>query len=121
MNSHLDSIADWASLARHARYRSGDLALLCQVSPRQLERYFRGKFGRSPQKWLDALRLHEAASGVRSGKQVKEVALDLGFIHPSHFIQKFKRMYGCTPLKFSVGVAQPQYDSRSLNPARARV
>ena len=33
MNSHLDSVADWASLARDARYRSLELALLMNRLP----------------------------------------------------------------------------------------
>ena len=75
MNSHLNSIADWALLARDARYRSRELALLCQVSPRQLERYFRDRFGQTPQKWLDALRLRDAAVFILQGRHIKEVSL----------------------------------------------
>ena len=90
------------SLGWKAGYRARDLARLCQVSPRQLERCFRRQFGRTPQEWLDELRLHEAPDMLRKRKQVKEVAFELGFLHPSHFIRKFKQIYQCTPFKFSL-------------------
>lgn len=103
MKSHLDRIAEWARWGRKARYRSHQLALLCKVSPRQLERYFRAHFGQTPGQWLNRLQLRDAASTLEfPGGHVKEVAYDHGFIHPSHFIRKFKQIYDCTPLQYSI-------------------
>src|SRR2546426_2820031 len=100
MKSHLEcqlgSVIERASIAQKAGYRSRELARLCQVSPRQLERYFREQFGRTPQAWLDELRLQAATDLMFQRGLVKGVAYELGFIHPSHFIRKFKRVYGCT-------------------------
>jgi AraC-like DNA-binding protein len=106
MNSHLHRFHDWATLARAARYRAKDLARLCQVSPRQLERYFHEEFCSTPQQWLDELRLERAAARIREGKHVKEVAYEFGYFDPSHFIRRFKRLYHCTPLKYSLGGIQ---------------
>jgi len=110
LNRDMEDITESVSLARKAGYRSRKLARLCQVSPRQLERYFRARYKRSPQEWLDEVRLHEAPDMLRKRKQVKEVAFELGFVHPSHFIRKFKQIYRCTPLKFSLADgAEPFY------------
>ena len=105
------------SLAQKAGYRSRELARLCQVSPRQLERYFRARYERSPQEWLDKVRLREAADLLRGGKHVKEVAFELSFVHPSHFIRKFKQFYRCTPLKFSQADETDALDSGLPSPS----
>jgi len=121
MRSHLERFREWPPLARAARYRAKGLAGLCQVSPRHLTRYFREQFGRTPQEWLDGLRIHEASDLLRGGKQVKEVAFELGFCHASHFIRKFKEYYHCTPFKFSIsGWGRKEWHARcsSLGPER---
>ena len=121
MNSHLnrdmEDVTERMSLARKAGYRSRELARLCQISPRQLERYFRARYKRSPQEWLDELRLHEATDMLRKRKQVKEVAFELGFVHPSHFIRKFKQIYQCTPLKFSLADGTDPFGTGSPSPS----
>ena len=117
MHSHLGNVEDWKSLARVAGYRSRELARLCQASPRQLERYFRARYKRSPQEWLDELRLHEAPDMLRKRKQVKAVAFELGFLHPSHFIRKFKQIYRCTPLKFSLAAGTEPFGAASPSPS----
>ncbi len=101
MKSHLAGVREWRALARAAGYRSRSLARRCHVSPRQLERFFEDTFGQSPQAWLDTLRLKQAAELLQEGKPVKEVAYELGFCHPSHFIRKFKALYRLTPMNFA--------------------
>ncbi|HVR35717.1 MAG TPA: helix-turn-helix transcriptional regulator [Methylomirabilota bacterium] len=103
MNSHLNRIHDWAALAREARYHASDLARLCRICPRQLQRYFHEELEQSPQQWLDDLRLRKAAELLLNGAHVKEVAYELHFTDPSHFIRRFKRKYGHTPLQFAMG------------------
>jgi AraC family transcriptional regulator len=102
MRSHLDTVADWNSLAKTARYRSSQLAQLCRVSPRQLQRFFRRAFKRSPQTFLDDVRLNAAPALLLGGSYVKEVSHELGFAHPSHFIKRFRRRYGSSPLSYAV-------------------
>ena len=102
MNSHLGSVSDWASQGQNARYHACELAQLCRISPRQLERFFHEKFRQTPQHWLDELRLKNAAGLLLEGAHVKEVAYELYFTDPSHFIRRFKRKYGCTPLQFAI-------------------
>jgi len=85
---------------RDSRTYSQPLAQLCHISSRQLERYFHEENGRTPQTWLNDMRLRQAAGLLLEGYQVKQIAFELGFAHSSHFIRKFKRLHGCTPLTF---------------------
>jgi AraC-like DNA-binding protein len=64
---------------------------------RQLERHFAQDLGCAPRQWLEARRLDKAAQLLHAGKSVKETAWELDYKHPSHFIRRFKRRFGCTP------------------------
>jgi len=98
----------WFQLARDAKYRSRTLACLLHVSPRQLHRYIRRLFGRSPQAWLDERRLALAGDLLRRCRCIKQVAYELGFKQVSHFSREFKRCYGVPPGQF---LARPQTDA----------
>jgi len=99
-SSHLDAVSEWISLARTARYDAAELAGLCKGSQRQLQRFFHERFGRTPRQCLNEMRLRDAPDLLLTTKHVKPAAYELGFRHPSHFIRKFKRVYGYTPMKF---------------------
>src|SRR6266700_6329362 len=71
---HLAEVWDWGSLARTARFDSQELAGLCQVSQRTLRRFFRERFGRIPQQWLNEQRLRDAPDLLLTVKHVKAAA-----------------------------------------------
>lgn len=100
--SRLHRIAEWEPLAAQAQYNAKLLAGLCQVSLRQLERFWKSSFGQAPQAWLDAIRLKKAQELLIGGLTVKETAFSLGFKQSSHFCRKFKRHTGTTPHEFLV-------------------
>ncbi len=100
MSSHLDRFHDWESRARTARYRADDLARLCSVSRRQMQRYFERRFDQSPHGWLNELRLRDAQELLLKGTSVKVVAFELGFKDAAHFCRTFKLHYGLSPLAF---------------------
>jgi AraC-like DNA-binding protein len=92
---------NWEELARVAHYDANELAKLCEISARQLQRYFRGHFHRAPQHWLNERRLLAARSLLLTGDSVKKVALDLGFKQTSHFCRQFKSRNKMTPSQFA--------------------
>jgi AraC-like DNA-binding protein len=94
--SRLDSIADWEIHARGANYSVAKLAQNVGVSRRQLDRYFTNVLGSRPKAWLDDLKMEDALQLIRSGMIVKEVALQLGFKHATHFSRGFRRLRGTT-------------------------
>ena len=100
MSGHLERVQDWVSLAQTARYRVEDLAALCSVSRRQLERQFAKRLGTPPHAWLNDLRLGRACELLLHGYYVKAAALEVGFRDASHFCRAFKLRYGVTPRAF---------------------
>ena len=100
MSSRLSRIADWSILAKKAQFSATELAALCNVSLRQLERYYKQSFDQSPRTWLNMTRLNEAQELLLQGRTVKETAYSLGFKQASHFCREFKRHVGTTPNSF---------------------
>ena len=99
MNSRLNRIGDWESLARHANYNASELAESCGVSTRQLERFFQNSFHKSPHKWLHDLRMRRAVELLRDSAAVKEVAFLLCYKDATHFSHDFKLYFGIPPGK----------------------
>lgn len=91
----------WEELAGTAHYDANELAKLCGVSARQLQRHFRTHFHQSPQSWLNEQRLTVAQILLASGESVKKVASDLGFKQTSHFCRQFKCRNKMTPSQFA--------------------
>ena len=97
MSSRLQFVQEWETLAEEAGFRSSELADLCQISLRTLERHFQKHYGCTVSKWLRDLRLKQAYAGLLEGKPVKEVAFDTGYKQMSHFSRDFKSYYGLPP------------------------
>lgn len=91
----------WDTLATAARFNSEDLALLCQVSLRTLQRHFTKNYGTPLGEWMRVRRLELAHARIQAGERVKFVAYDLGFKQLSHFSRTFKEHYGATPRALS--------------------
>lgn len=97
MSSRLDTVSDWAARAERAHFRVATLAGQCEVTERQLRRYFRAKFGMSPNLWLTTARLEMIPPLLQRGKTVKEVAAQTGFSRPENLTRSFKQKYKITP------------------------
>lgn len=97
MSSRLEYVQQWESLAEEAGYRPSELAVLCQISLRTLERHFQKNYGVTVSQWLRDLRLTRAYQNLLVGKSVKEVAFDQGYKQVSHFSREFKNHFGVSP------------------------
>ena len=95
------TLEEWGVLAVAAHYNAGELAKLCGLSVRQLERHFHGNLGRTPQDWLNEQRIKAAQHQLLLGQSVKRVALELGFKQVSHFCRQFKSFNNLTPSQFA--------------------
>jgi AraC-like DNA-binding protein len=93
---------NWEDLAPIAHYDVQELAKLCGISTRQLQRFFRRHFHCTPQHWLNERRLLAARNLLRTGDSVKKVALDLGYKQASHFCRQFKSRNKMTPSQFAL-------------------
>lgn len=97
MSSRLEYVQQWETLAVKAGYRPGDLAALCQISLRTLERHFQKNYGVTVSRWMRELRLGRAYETLTQGKSVKEAAYDHGYKQVSHFSREFKNHFGVSP------------------------
>jgi AraC-like DNA-binding protein len=87
----------WETLAAQANYCPRNLAVLCHVSLRTLQRRFAQNFGTTISDWMRNVRLTQAYNRVVAGEPIKSVAYDLGFKQLSHFSRVFKEVYGVPP------------------------
>ena|ERR1700744_3487031 len=93
-------IQNWEGLAPMAHYDAKELAKLCRLSVRQLQRDFQQSYACTPQKWLNEQRIKAAQQLLLSGKSIKIVAHELGFKQTSHFCRQFKVYRQLTPSQF---------------------
>lgn len=101
MSGRLSKIEDWEQLAKEAKFRPGQVAALCGVSDRQLERYFKERFNTTPGQWLRRCRCRFAQALIAQGFASKAVAADLHFASSAHFCREFKKEFGSAPQDFS--------------------
>jgi transcriptional regulator GlxA family with amidase domain len=94
------SLEQWLEMARKSAYRAAVLSHQLKISRRQLERCTQKLFERSPQAWLNDVRLVEAAAMLKKHRFVRWVAVELGFKQVSHFSLQFKLYYGVSPSKY---------------------
>jgi AraC-like DNA-binding protein/mannose-6-phosphate isomerase-like protein (cupin superfamily) len=77
------------------------LASAVHISPNHLIRLFRKDLQTTPRQFWDRLRIEHAQSCLRQpDMRIKEVAIDLGFKHLSHFSKWFKRHAGRSAQSF---------------------
>lgn len=84
-------------MARQAKWSVADLAQLCGVSTRTLERHFQETYQQTPEYWLAELRWRQALELVREGASVKAMAAELGYQQASTFSREFKKRFGQCP------------------------
>jgi len=97
VNRRLHQIQNWPELAPQAHWSAALLAKNCGVSLRTLERYFLKEMGKLPKAWLSEQRQQRANELIQGGSSVKETASQLGYKHPSHLTNEFKKQWGCCP------------------------
>jgi AraC-like DNA-binding protein len=77
---------------------SWQLAQLCNMSVRALERHFLATYRTTPHRYLQQLRVRMSCIGlVFSHKSLAVLANEVGFADQSHFAKAFRRCFGETP------------------------
>lgn len=75
-----------------------ELSEMCSVSPEYFRMLFKKKYGTSPVKYINTLRLNYAKDLLSSGMySVTEVASMSGFSALAYFCREFKKKYGFPP------------------------
>jgi AraC-like DNA-binding protein len=103
MGGRLSRIEKWETLARRADFHPANMAALCSMSLRQLERFFARRFRQTPGQWSRELKCRQALKLITEGYSNKAVVAELKFASESHFCHEFKRVYGASPQSFLPG------------------
>jgi AraC family transcriptional regulator len=90
----------WEKMAVNAHYDARELAKLCALSTRQLQRNFHRDLNCTPQEWLNEQRMEAARQLLLLGRPVKRVAFELGYKQVSHFCRQFKHYQHMTPSQY---------------------
>jgi AraC family transcriptional regulator len=78
-----------------------ELADLCGISARHLQRQFHALTGRTVADYIETTRIELAKAMLEGGGEpIKAVAQACGFSHPNSFTRAFRRTTGQTPLAF---------------------
>jgi AraC family transcriptional activator of pobA len=86
-----------------------DVARAVALSPRHLATRVRGETGRSVGDWITTFRIARARTLLRSTElSVEDIAVEVGWSDPTHFIRTFAREEGRTPSTFRRAVAHPR-------------
>lgn len=110
MNQEPPTNPKWELLAKTAGFKASELAVLCGVSLRTLQRHFSKNYQVKISDWLRGIRLRQAYKQLQAGFSVKEVAIDLGYKQLSHFSRDFKSFYGVRPSYLTHGGTAVQAD-----------
>jgi AraC-like DNA-binding protein len=77
------------------------LAIELSIPRSTLKEGFKYIYGKTIHQFHNDYKMEAALSMLKSGtKLVKEIAYDIGYQNPSHFIAAFKRKYGETPKQY---------------------
>lgn len=99
--------------------RIEELARKAGVSPRHMERQFKGVFGIGPHEFLVKTRVQAAARLLReTNLNLVEIAMDCGFCDQSALTRSFQRHMGITPTEFRHSVKAQSEDSARPGPAQ---
>jgi AraC-like DNA-binding protein len=92
--------AELEALTHQAGYRIDRLAGALALTPRQLERIFKTRFGVSPKRWVTARRMSYALQKLPLAGSVKSVGWEVGYRRSSAFSQAFRWHFGIKPSEF---------------------
>jgi AraC-like DNA-binding protein len=92
-----NEFCSWEKLALASQFRIRELARICHVSVRTLQRHFQKHYDLTVSQWLHECRLEHARLQLATAESIKAVAYALGYKCPSHFTRDFKEHFGVPP------------------------
>ncbi|KTS93805.1 AraC family transcriptional regulator [Pseudomonas oryzihabitans] len=84
------------------------LSEVADLSPTQLIRSFKRRYGLTPHAYLIDCRIRLARQRLRQGEELAEVAQATGFADQAHLQRTFKRLVAATPGQYRAASALPQ-------------
>jgi AraC-like DNA-binding protein len=84
-----------------------ELCAVAGMAPFRLVRAFRRAYGVPPHRYQLGLRVARAKELMRCGRELVDVAGEVGFYDQSHLARHFKRHTGVTPRAYALAVGPP--------------
>ena len=85
--------------------RCGKRRNILQRNPTYLIKNFAKHFGLPPHKYVTGRRIDLARRAILAGRELADVAVDVGFHDQSHLSRHFVKHVGAPPGKYSLNVA----------------
>lgn len=86
-----------------------DLARLVGLTRFSLSKRFRQRVGVSPYQYVCQVRVRRAQTMMEEGRQLTEIAGEVGFFDQSHLARHFKRLCGMTPRQYRSRCDRPEH------------
>ena len=83
------------------------MARKAHISKFHFIRLFKKYYGRTPNQYLQGIRIENAKKFLQKGKSIDEVCSAIGFASKTSFISLFKKLTGATPLLYQKRKTQP--------------
>ncbi|MEK6652619.1 MAG: response regulator [Nitrospirota bacterium] len=74
-----------------------EISAIANVSPKYLSDIFKKECGQGVYQIMTNLKIERAKELLDKGRDIKEIAFELGFKHPNNFCKFFKKLTGKTP------------------------
>src|SRR5438046_3006234 len=89
MSARLFGREQWEKMAIRTKFDAVEMANLCRVSPRQLQRDFQKAFQKTPTKWVRQFRCRLVLELISKGYANKAIVEELNFASQSHLCHDF--------------------------------
>lgn len=103
----IQAIIDYISLHPTEKYSSRKLCEMAELGETAFRKLFKRHTGKAPNEYIRDMRLTTAARLLLvSNNQVNDIAYEVGFEDPNHFIRVFKKAFGYTPNQYRSNALQ---------------
>lgn len=85
----------------HLYFTASELARTANMSLSTFKRNFKKYMGSSPGKWLREQRISRAKDFLNQGRNISDLAFELGYSDPASFSKSFKKSVGCYPSEYA--------------------
>jgi AraC-like DNA-binding protein len=118
----VERVKEAVGVAPTHKWSIAELAKIAGISPFHLCHIFRRMTGASIYNYILQERLAQTLDAVlEEGEDLTRIALETGFASHSHFTERFRRFFGCTPTALRrMRATRPTAEIRNIMTARHR-
>lgn len=84
-----------------------EVAAKAHISKFHFIRVFKKYYGRTPNQYLQEVRIENGKKLLKKGKSIDDVCLAIGFASKTSFTSLFKKLTGTTPFLYQRGKTKP--------------